>query len=596
MKRGLPDNALFIVVMTYGDTAVPHGEGGASNAGRRFPRRKDLLPMMSFNRGGLRLTVLLQIALATLPLSCSAAASAQDWNYRVRPGDTLWDLGTRYLKPTVSWEELRNHNAVANPYRLPPGQVLRFPIAWLRVEPAPARVVAVRGQVDVGTDGQPSAAAREGMRLPIGSHIRTGADASITLAFADDSRLLLREHSELRLDQLSSYGATGMVDTRLRLQRGRSGSRVTPAQGPASRYMITAPTATSSVRGTVFRVSAGQDGDPAATEVVEGRVQVGNRHGQRMVAPGQASLSASAGHAPAAVQPLPPAPELDAARLRLAPLPLLAAWQPVPQARGYRVEVVRADAPEVLLFARDTTDSSIRIDDLPAGQLRLLVRAVAADGVEGHDSAHDFEVPDGLPPPLTTAPVHGQTLAQAQPRFAWAQVPGATASVLQIAREPAFRQPLVERRTDATRLRSPVALAPGDYYWRVASVDAQGRSGRFGQALPLRVSDAPPDSGLQPAQAGRGQLTLRWQPGADGQRYRVQVDRRGDFSAPLLDRETRVPEVVMKQPWRGGTLHVRVQYIDDDGYAGPFSSAQQIRLPCKLCYGAGAGALLLLAL
>ncbi|MGX9720531.1 FecR domain-containing protein [Stenotrophomonas acidaminiphila] len=552
--------------------------------------------MMLFDRRALRLTVLLQIALAILPLSCAAAAHAQDWTYRVRPGDTLWDLGTRYLKPTVSWEELQNHNAVANPYRLPPGQVLRFPIAWLRVEPVPARVVAVRGQVEVSGDGGSTAAAREGMHLPIGSRIRTGADASITLAFADDSRLLLRENSELQLDQLSSYGATGMVDTRLRLQRGRSSSRVTPAQGPASRYMITAPTATSSVRGTVFRVSAGQDGDPAATEVVEGRVQVGNQHGQRMVAPGQATLSASATQAPAPVQPLLPAPGLDPAQLRLEPLPLLAAWQAVPQARGYRVEVVRADAPDILLFARNTPDSSIRIDDLPPGRLRLLVRAVAADGVEGQDSAHDFQVPDGLPPPLTTAPLHGQILDQAHPRFAWAQVPGAAGSVLQIAREADFRPPLAERRTDATRLRSPVALAPGDYYWRVASVDAQGQAGRYGQALPLRISDAPPEPGLQPAQAGRGQLTLRWQAGAEGQRYRVQVDRRGDFSAPLLDRETTAPEITMKQPWRGGTLHVRVQYIDDDGYAGPFSTAQQIRLPCKLCYGAGAGALLLLAL
>jgi hypothetical protein len=552
--------------------------------------------MMLSKLRALRLTVLFQIALATLPLTCSAAASAQDWTYRVRPGDTLWDLGTRYLKPTVSWEELQNHNAVPNPYRLPPGQVLRFPIAWLRVEPAPARIVAVRGQVDISGEDGAAAPAREGMQLPIGSRIRTGADASITLAFADDSRLLLRENSELRLDQLSSYGATGMVDTRLRLQRGRSSNRVTPAQGPASRYMITAPTATSSVRGTVFRVSAGQGDDPAATEVVEGRVHVGNRHGQRMVEPGQATLSASAGRAPAPVQPLPAAPRIDEASLRLEPLPLLAAWQALPQARGYRVEVVRADAPDILLFARDTADTRIRIDDLPPGQLRLLVRAVGADGVEGHDSARDFRVPDGLPPPLTTAPVHGQTLAQAHPRFAWAQVPGAAGSVLQIAREPDFLQPLAERRTDATRLRSPVALAPGEYYWRVASVDAQGLAGRYGQPLPLRISDAPADAGLQPAQAARGQLTLRWQAGADGQRYRVQVDRRGDFSAPLLDRETATPEISMKQPWRGGTLHVRVQYIDDDGYAGPFSPAQQIQLPCKLCYGVGAGALLLLAL
>ncbi len=52
------------------------------------------------------------------------------------------------------------------------------------------------------------------------------------------------------------------------------------------------------------------------------------------------------------------------------------------------------------------------------------------------------------------------------------------------------------------------------------------------------------------------------------------------------------PQVSFKRPW-SGTLHVRVQYIDDDGHAGEFSPAQQIPLPCRLCYGAGGGALLL---
>jgi len=41
---------------------------------------------------------------------------------------------------------------------------------------------------------------------------------------------------------------------------------------------------------------------------------------------------------------------------------------------------------------------------------------------------------------------------------------------------------------------------------------------------------------------------------------------------------------------------MRVRYIDDDGYAGPYSPVQQLQLPCRLCYGAGAAALLLLAL
>ena len=540
------------------------------------------------------LHLLSKVLLVSLLLFNTSSVDAQDWSYRIRPGDNLWDLGARYLKPSVPWQQLKQHNAVSDPYRLPPGQTLRFPVAWLRVEPAPARVLAVRGPVQVTGAGRGSQPVQEGMLLPMGSEIQTGADASVTLEFADASHLLLRENAQLQLDQLSSYGSTGMVDTRIRLQRGRSSSRVTPARGPASRYVITAPTATSSVRGTVFRVSAGDGAAAASTEVVEGRVQVSNRLGQRLVEPGYATISASSATAPEPVHALLPAPHIESSQLRLAPLPLLAAWQPVTGAAGYRVEVVRADTPEVLLFARDLVEPRLQIDDLPPGQLRLLVRAVSAEGVEGLDAEHAFTVPDGLPAPLTLAPLHGQTVHQPQPRFEWAVVPGATDTSLQIAREPLFLQPVVDHETHGHRVRVPSVLAPGNYFWRVASLDAQGNRGRYGQALPLQISDAPQDPHLQSDKGQKGQFTLRWQAGQSGQRYRVQIARHADFSRPLLDSEVDSPEVSLKQPWRGGNLYVRVQTLDDDGYASPFSPVQQVHLPCKLCYGAGGGALLLL--
>ncbi|MDW7603977.1 peptidoglycan-binding protein LysM, partial [Stenotrophomonas maltophilia] len=101
----------------------------------------------------------------------------------------------------------------------------------------------------------------------------------------------------------------------------------------------------SSVRGTVFRVSAGDNGHVGATEVLQGKVQVGNPHGQRLVRPGQATRSSSADAAPAAVSALLPAPALRNDALRLAPLPTLLAWEPVNGADHYRVEVVQAATP-----------------------------------------------------------------------------------------------------------------------------------------------------------------------------------------------------------------------------------------------------------
>lgn len=533
-------------------------------------------------------------ALALLP----GVAAAQDWNYRVRPGDTLWDLGGVYLKADVPWQQLQQHNRIDNPYRLPPGQLLRFPISWLRVEPAPARVLAVRGKVELAAaDGSANRALQAGEQLHIGDTVQTAGDASATLEFADASRLQLREHSRLRLDQLSRYGHTGMVDTRMRLQQGRASNRVTPARGPASRYIIDAPSATSSVRGTVFRVSAGgstQVGSPqiGATEVLEGKVQVGNTHGQRLVRPGQASRSSTADAAPEAASTLLPAPRLLADASRLAPLPSMLAWEPVAGADHYRIEVVQAATPEILLFAATTADTRLTIGDLPAGALRLLLRAVDAQGVEGLDASADFLLSDQPPPPLTVSPLHAQAVNSDRPRFRWSQAPGASSSVLQIADEPMFLQPLQEQAATGTDLRLATPLPPGQYFWRVASRDGQGHQGPYGQALPLQLTDEPVDPALQPPEAADGELTLRWQAGSAGQRYRVQVDRRGDFSAPLVDETLDQPQVSFKRPW-SGTLHIRVQYIDDDGHAGPFSPAQQVKLPCRLCYGAGGGALLL---
>ncbi|WP_121038606.1 FecR family protein [Stenotrophomonas rhizophila] len=534
------------------------------------------------------------LVLAAMMLS-AAPVLAQDWTYRVRPGDTIWDLSARYLKPSIAWEQLQSHNGIADPYRLPPGSQLRFPVAWLQVQPAPARVLAVRGPVQSQADGQPHREVIEGDLLRIGQELVTGEDASVTVVFADDSRLQLRERSRLRFDQLSRYGRTGMVDTRLRLEQGRASNRVTPANGPASRYIIDAPTATSSVRGTVFRVSAGQDGRGAATEVLEGRVQVGNPRGQRLVSRGQATRSPSLDARPAGVEALLPAPVLSSEPQRLATLPAALAWQPVTDAAGYRVEVVRADQPEVLLFARDTDATTLTLPDLPPGELRLLVRAVSAEQVEGLDAEQDFQVRDQPVAPLTVRPLHGQTINSARPRFEWTRVAEAERTVLQIARDPLFLPLLLEQDTRATHLRPVLDLPPGEYVWRVASVDRNGDRGRFGQPLPLTITDEPVDPALQPPEAAKGRLTLRWQAGEPGQRYRVQLDRRGDFRAPLLDQELDQPEVSIKRPWHG-TLHVRVQYIDEDGYAGPFSPAQQIALPCRTCYATGGGALLLLLL
>ncbi|MCW0387701.1 hypothetical protein NB722_002240 [Xanthomonas sacchari] len=518
-------------------------------------------------------------------------AMAQDWHYRVRPGDTLWDLGRLYLRPGMDWARLGQHNQVADPQRLVPGSRLRFPIAWLRVQPAPARLVALRGQISVQTADRATLSAQQGMPLPIGSALQTGADASATVQFADGSRMQVRENSLVRFDQLVRYGATGMVDTRVRLEKGRTSNNVIPATGPASRYIIQTPSSTSSVRGTRFRVGAGSDSAFASTEVLQGAVRVAGQGGQRLLQPGEAARVAT-GSAPRQ-EALLPAPILDLAHSRLQRPPYLLAWAPLAGASHYRLEAVDAQQREVLRFAQETEATALALDALPAGDLRLLLRGVTATGVEGEDAEQPLQVSATPLPPLTVQPLHEQQLRIARPRFVWTRNPEATSSVLQVARDAQFQELLLEQQTDATRLRAPQPLPPGTYFWRLASRDAQGRQGPFGQALTLHLSDTPVDPGLAPAQAERSTLTLRWQPDPDAHHYRVQLARDPAFRRGLLERTLTQPQVALPRP-RRGTWYVRIQTLDADGEAAPFSTPQTLDLPCRYCkLGTAGGALLL---
>ena len=209
---------------------------------------------------------------------------------------------------------------------------------------------------------------------------------------------------------------------------------------------------------------------------------------------------------------------------------------------------MQAATPEILLFATSTADTRLAIGDLPPGQLRLLLRAVDAQGVEGLDASADFELSD-QPPPLTVSPLHGQTINSDRPRFRWSQAPVHAAACCRSPPNPASGSHC--RNGYPCDRPAPGATAAARTVLARGSRDAEGHQGRYGQALPLQLSNEPVDPALQPPEAAHGELTLRWQAGSEGQRYRVQVDRRGDFKAPLIDETVAQPQVSFKRPWSG---------------------------------------------
>jgi len=192
-------------------------------------------------------------------LAAAGAAQPQpqgadaDWRYRIQAGDTLITLTDSWLAAPRTWRDLQKLNHVPDPLRLMPGATLRMPVAWLKREASVAEAVFARGQVTRQRGGT-SEALVAGATLQGGDRIKTGAQSSASLRFADGSRLLIPPDSDVALEQLLVLGRGAIPAVRIGVQQGGADSRVTPNAQRVPLYEVRTPHVNLGVRGTEFRV------------------------------------------------------------------------------------------------------------------------------------------------------------------------------------------------------------------------------------------------------------------------------------------------------------------------------------------------------
>lgn len=527
-------------------------------------------------------------------LALVCPAKAQEWTYRVRQGDTLWDVAGEYLTPSVPWQRLQEHNRVADPYQLVPGSTLRIPVQWLHRQPARAKVIAVRGDAQTQTSAGRAAPVTAGMSLGSGAMVKTSPEATLSLQFADGSRLLLLGDSELLLERLTRLGRSGIADTRLRLQRGRIGNDVRHLRGPAANFIVDTPSASSAVRGTRFRVEAHAAG--TQTEVLEGRVAVSAGARSALVQRGYGTLVALD---QAAVTPvaLLTAPDLSGLlpppQVTRAPL----AWPAVPGAQQYRVQISEHARFDSLQVDAEVDTPSFALPPLEEGRYHVRVRAIDAQGLEGRDAVAQLQVDGLLSPPYSIAPAASSVVRTPDLTLAWTQAPGAASYDYEVAGAAGWDKPVAQGRVKDASSVSLAPVVPGDYAWRIRSVDRAGRTGPFGDPVAFVIRPLAEVTSIDGSAAEAGdtrQVTFRWPAGQPGQRYRFQMSRTADFSDLAVDQTVDEAEITLPR-LRSGTWYLRAQTIDVDGFEGPFPRPQVVEVPCRLCkIGAGAGALLIL--
>lgn len=524
------------------------------------------------------------VPVVLLVLSASAltpaTAASGDWRYSVRPGDNLWNLSQRYLTSVGYFRRLQKLNGITDPVHIPPGTVIRIPMRWLRVAPATATVVKVHGDARLESASGGSRALTVGAVVALGDRLVTGAGGNATVRFADGSRLLVREASEVGFDTMSAYSTTGMVDTRLRLQGGRVESEVRPARGPGSRYEVITPPAVAAVRGTRFRVAMDAGQGLALSEVVRGVVGFRGKGVRRRLDAGFGA-TVRTGQPPSPPVALLAAPDLSALAPRAERLLLAFSWPPLAGAVGYRAQLYPAGRPDALLLDKRVGAARVEWNAPPDGDYLLRVRGVDGNGLEGLDGEHSFTLDARPVPPTLLGPTPGQRIHGSPPEFWWSMPDGTRSFHLQVAADADFSKLLIDRDHLAqTRLRAEREPPPGTYHWRMASRDASGARGPWGDPASFRVLAVPSAPGPGSAGVAEREIRFRWPSAADAVEYDFEFASDKQFKERLVERRLGATETTVEKPG-SGSYYFRTRGISGEGVVGPYGPVNRLEVPAK---------------
>ena len=91
-----------------------------------------------------------------LIMAAHSMVYAQEWQYEVKPGDSLWSIAESYMISELYYLDLQALNKVKYPRRMQPGRIIRAPVEWLGNFPGSARIVTVVGEVEIVRQNQTS--------------------------------------------------------------------------------------------------------------------------------------------------------------------------------------------------------------------------------------------------------------------------------------------------------------------------------------------------------------------------------------------------------------------------------------------------------
>ena len=490
--------------------------------------------------------------------------------YKTIPGDSLWNIAQRHLHNIKLWTELKKINELPNDDYIEPGTLIKVPRQWLKTNESTATLVNAVGEVKIINGNQQTLTLdqdftnKDTLILTAGDTIITGEDGLATILFKDGSRLLLQSDSQLILNDLIALGDGSLSDIKLQLDKGRLENRVYSSPISNTNYEVKTATATTSVRGTTFRM--GLENDESVTEVVTGKVVARSQEGAKSMAElmaGQAIIIAKDGETKR-VEMLP-APEFSHFPQLVEAVPIRIEVAPIENAVGYSSKIIPVgkDQQDAVSSMRSEGNALLG-EDLPDGRYTMVVSAIDKEGVTGQPASYEFILNARPFAADLTAPSKEEKILLRNLQFNWQKVNDEAKSYyLQVARDNTFRDIVIDADNLTESTYKPENLLSGIYFWRVASIDENGKRGPFSADQSFRILLEDPN--LEKSNVKTVDVQLEWAPLEEGTQYTIQISDSSDFTNVLLEQQLADNHYYVED-LTPGTYYFRVQSTAKDGY------------------------------
>ena len=461
-------------------------------------------------------------ALGVFLLPVLSTVYAQQWEYEVKTGDTLWSIADEYLISETYVSRLQQFNSINDPLVLQPGTTISAPVEWLGNLPGSATVISITGEVEALRNNR-RLNVDTGFKLEADDKIITGKEGVAILEFSDQSTVSVYSNTQLSFSKLKQSFDGAIVKAKISIESGRLKISSNPDKKRGHRLEIESPAAVTAVRGTEFRIGVDEALGDTVTEVLSGNVAVQAQEND-VALQKHFGTKTQTGQAPIKPVKLLEPPVLEVAE-KIETMMGSVAWENSENAKSYRVRVASDEKLSDIIY--DQLVSSSQVNDVffpEDGNFYTSVRAIDANDIEGLDALAKITVNARPQPPLIIGPKDNSSSFEAKPVFSWA-IPSESTTQLryQLSSNKNFEPLLVDQSVDpAAPFSTSAVLLPGDYYWRIAGIDKQGR-GPFSKISKLSVVDQPT---LTPEIAESGSLvSLRLSKNPAISRYRVQVGR-----------------------------------------------------------------------